>query len=289
MDVIGESMKPLIVLQTDFSLDWPFVATMKGVIKQIDRELEIIDGSHTITQFSILEGSQQLNYMEPFFPKGTIFVSVVDPGVGTSRKASVAKLKDGNIVITPDNGSLSHVVDSVGVDKIYEISPEYRYQGTEAVSVFHGRDIFGYVAALLASGKVELEKIGKEYAIDDIVLLDPIYLRAKVETKEITGIVSNVSDPFGSIVFNILTQDFNDIGYRMGENIHITLKENDHIYFDQDVYYGDSFGSVGLLEPILFNSSSNYISLGLNQGSFKNQYHIKAGKNFTVEIKEACD
>ncbi|MCD7839449.1 MAG: SAM-dependent chlorinase/fluorinase [Erysipelotrichaceae bacterium] len=280
-------MKPCIVWQTDFSLDWPFVATMKGVCRQVDETIDIIDSSHTIEKFNVLEASQQLDYVEPFYPKGTIYVSVVDPGVGTDRKASVAKLVDGNYVVTPDNGTLTHLYYHVGIAEIREIDPRLRYKGTENVSVFHGRDIFAYVAAKLASGQISYEEVGKTYSIDDIVLLDYQYLHSHVTTSEIDGIVSNVSDPFGSIVFNVLTEDFKRVGYQEGDNVHMTLSYQDQVYFDKDVLYEKSFGFVGIGEPILFNASSNYMSLGLNQGSFKDKYNVHAGMDYQVHISKA--
>ncbi len=278
-------MKPCIVWQTDFSLDWPFIATMKGVCKQVDPELELIDSVHTIEKFNVLEASQQLNYVEPFWTKGTVFVSVVDPGVGTPRKASVALLKDGNYVVTPDNGTLTHVFHNVGVEAIREIDETVnRYQGTEAVSVFHGRDLFAYVAAKLASGKITFEEVGPSYPVEDIILLSSEYLRANVTSNDVHGIISNVSDPFGSIVFNVLTDDFVNVGYEEGQMIHITLENSDGVFFDQNVPYAKSFGFVEVGEPVIFNSSSNYISIGLNQGSFKAKYSVKAGLDWKVHM-----
>lgn len=281
-------MLPCIVWQTDFSLDWPFIATMKGVCKQVDPALECIDSTHTIEKFNVLEASQQLNYVEPFWPKGTVFVSVVDPGVGTPRKASVALLKDGNYVVTPDNGTLTHLYYNVGILEIREIDESvHRFQGTEAVSVFHGRDLFAYTAAKLASGKITFEEVGVKYDIDKIVLLDHQFLRASVENEYVQGIVSNVSDPFGSIVFNILTEDFVRVGYQEGENIHIILENEEGIYFDDIVPYAKSFGFVDIGKPVIFNSSSNYISIGLNQGNFKLQYHVKAGLSWKVYLEKS--
>lgn len=278
-------MKPCIVWQTDFSLDWPFVATMKGVCKQVDASLECVDSTHTIEKFNVLEASQQLNYVEPFWPKGTVFVSVVDPGVGTPRKASVALLKDGNYVITPDNGTLTHMYYNIGIEAIREIDEtKNRYQGTESVSVFHGRDLFAYTAAKLASGQITFEEVGESYSLDDIVLLDYEYLKADVKNEDIQGIVSNVSDPFGSIVFNVLTEDFNRVGYHEGDMIHIVLENEQGVYFDENVLYAQSFGFVDIGQPVIFNSSSNYISIGLNQGSFKDVYQVKAGLQWKVQF-----
>ena len=278
-------MKPCIVWQTDFSLDWPFVATMKGVCKQVDASLECVDSTHTIEKFNVLEASQQLNYVEPFWPKGTVFVSVVDPGVGTPRKASVALLKDGNYVVTPDNGTLTHMYYNIGIEAIREIDETKNcYQGTESVSVFHGRDLFAYTAAKLASGQITFEEVGESYSLDDIVLLDYEYLKADVKNEDIQGIVSNVSDPFGSIVFNVLTEDFNRVGYHEGDYIHVVLENEQGVYFDETVPYAKSFGFVDIGQPVIFNSSSNYISIGLNQGSFKDVYQVKAGLQWKVQF-----
>ena len=278
-------MKPCIVWQTDFSLDWPFVATMKGVCKQVDASLECVDSTHTIEKFNVLEASQQLNYVEPFWPKGTVFVSVVDPGVGTPRKASVALLKDGNYVVTPDNGTLTHMYYNIGIEAIREIDEtKNRYQGTESVSVFHGRDLFAYTAAKLASGQITFEEVGESYSLDDFVLLDYEYLKADVKNEDIQGIVSNVSDPFGSIVFNVLTEDFNRVGYHEGDYIHIVLENEQGVYFDENVLYAQSFGFVDIGQPVIFNSSSNYISIGLNQGSFKDVHQVKAGLQWKVQF-----
>ena len=278
-------MKPCIVWQTDFSLDWPFVATMKGVCKQVDASLECVDSTHTIEKFNVLEASQQLNYVKPFWPKGTVFVSVVDPGVGTPRKASVALLKDGNYVVTPDNGTLTHMYYNIGIEAIREIDEtKNRYQGTESISVFHGRDLFAYTAAKLASGQITFEEVGESYSLDDIILLDYEYLKADVKSEDVQGIVSNVSDPFGSIVFNILTEDFNRVGYHEGDYIHIVLENEQGVYFDENVLYAQSFGFVDIGQPVIFNSSSNYISIGLNQGSFKDVYQVKAGLQWKVQF-----
>ena len=126
-------MKPFVVIQTDFSLTWSAVSSMKGVMKIVDPTLQIEDITHDIKNFSPWEASMSLNTVEPYWPKGTVFVSVVDPGVGTSRKASVALLENGNYVVTPDNGALTHLLHRVGVKEIREIDETVnRFKGTEA-------------------------------------------------------------------------------------------------------------------------------------------------------------
>ena len=280
-------MKPSIVWQTDFSLTWGAVNTMRGVVKQIDSELECFDITHDIEQFNILAASRELAFVVPFWPKGTIFVSVVDPGVGTKRRACVAKLKDGNYIVTPDNGTLTHVYYETGIEEVREIDTTInRYKGTEDVSVFHGRDIFAYTAARLASGIISFEEVGPAYPVSEIIIEDYKYVKATVTSTNIKGIVISVLDPFGSIVFNILTKDFIKIGYNHGDVVHVKISHNDKVYFEEGVPYEKSFGYVDLNKPVLFNSSSNYISIGLNQNSFRDTYHIKEGKDWVVELSK---
>ena len=278
---------PTICMMTDFGPDNSSVCTMKGVCSNICSDLITTDITHSVTPFNTWEASSQLKFVVPFWPKGTIFVSVVDPGVGTKRRACVAKLKDGNYVITPDNGTLTHVYYEVGIEEVREIDTTInRYKGTEDVSVFHGRDIFAYTAARLASSIISFEEIGPIYPVNEIIVEDYEYVKATVKSTDIKGIIISVLDPFGSIVFNILTKDFIKIGYNHGDIVHVKISHNDKVYFEADVPYEKSFGYVDLNKPVLFNSSSNYISIGLNQNSFKDTYHIKEGKDWVVELSK---
>jgi S-adenosylmethionine hydrolase len=109
----------------------------------------------------------------PFWPEGTVFVSVCDPGVGTPRKASVAKTSNGYYIVTPDNGTLAPVMDSCGIDEIREIDQTInRYHGNEwsdKSNIFHGRDIFAYCGARVAAGVISFEEVGKAYPVSEIV------------------------------------------------------------------------------------------------------------------------
>ena len=258
---------------------------MRGVCKQVDPTLECVDITHEIEPYNILAGSREIAYVEPFWPKGTVFVSVVDPGVGTSRKACCAKLKDGNYLITPDNGTLTHLYYFVGIEAVREIDETVnRYKGTEDVSVFHGRDLFAYTAAKLASGIIDFEGVGPEYPVEEIVLFPKKMVVAEVSENNVKGIVSSVSDHFGSIVFNIFVSDFKKAGFVHGDLVHVLLSHKDEIIFNQEVLYHKSFGFVPQGEPILFNSSTTYVSLGLNMDSFRDKYQIQAGEDWEIVL-----
>lgn len=279
-------MKPCIVWQTDFGLKWGAVASMRGVCKQVDPTLECVDITHEIEQYNILAASRELIYVEPFWPKGTVFVSVVDPGVGTDRKASVALLADGNYVVTPDNGTLTHVFYEIGIREIREIDESVnRYPGTEHIAVFHGRDLFAYTAARLAAGVITFEEVGPAYPAEEIVIFEEKLIKARMEEDTVKGVVSSVSDPFGSIALNVLSTDFKAGGFAHGDMVHVTLIDQGKVFFDEDVLYAKSFGFVPVGSPILFDSSTNYIELGINQGNFKEKFKVREGQEYILQLK----
>ena len=153
-------MKPLLVYQTDFTYKEGAVAAMYGVAKSVDPTLELITATHDLPQYDAYSASYRLYQYIDFWPKGTIFVSVVDPGVGTSRRACVAKTKNGYYIVTPDNGTLTHVDKYFGIDEVRQIDETINRLHREDngnVSIFHGRDLFGYCAARLASGIITYE------------------------------------------------------------------------------------------------------------------------------------
>ena len=192
--------KPILVFQTDFTYAEGAVSSMYGVVKRVDRELEIFDGTHYIPQYDIWSASYRLLQSLEFWPEGTIYVSVVDPGVGTARRACVAKTASGHVVVTPDNGTLTHLARYVGIVEVREIDETVnRYPGTRGTSVFAGRDVFGYTAARLASGVISWEEVGPSYSVDDIVRLP--MAEPAVADGVVSGIVDIIDPNFGNARF----------------------------------------------------------------------------------------
>lgn len=166
--VRGKAVKPCIAMQTDFGLGGG--GAMYGVCKTVDMELQVYDISHVIPKFNVQRASESLASVLPFWPKGTVFVSVVDPGVGTERRASVARTCNGYYIVTPDNGTLTDVNRKFGIEAIRVIDEKVnRLKGTEKTSIFHGRDLFAYCAARLASGVIDFAGVGPEYPVGEIV------------------------------------------------------------------------------------------------------------------------
>lgn len=281
-------MKAIILLQTDFSNTWGAVASMKGVIKITDPELEIYDLCHDIKSFDPWEASLSLNTTEPYWPAGTVIVSVVDPGVGTSRRASVALLNDGTYVVTPDNGTLTHLKNGVGIAAIREIDEtRNRYHAKEDVSVFHGRDLFGYCAALLASGKISFEEVGKEYPVSEVIECPEYYLKPEINGDQVETWIMTGLKHFGGIQLGITNDAWKHLGYEEGDRVRIRIAHEGTTVFDSIVPFAKSFGFVPKGEPVLYCGSSLYLSLDCNQDNFMSKYGIDTGKDWKVNLAKA--
>ncbi len=282
-------MKPLLhmlVFQTDFGYKDSTVAAMYGVVKAVDRSIEIMDSTHELPQFDIWSASYRLFQALRFWPKGTIFVSVVDPGVGTSRRASAALTQNGYYIITPDNGSLTHVASAYGIAAVREIDEtrnRLHQADTDETAVFHGRDLFGYCAAKLASGQISFEEIGPAYEPREIVTL-PLP-GAIYEDGFAKGTVT-IDDPnFGNLFTSLETRKLLSHGFSYGANVRVTIREEENIRLDRDIRFDTSFGKVLKGEPIVYNNELMMIALAVSQGSFRDQYGIGFGPNWSIELR----
>lgn len=273
--------KPILVFQTDFTYLEGAVSSMYGVVKCVDRELEIFDGTHQIPQYDIWSASYRLNQSVSFWPKGTIYVSVVDPGVGTARRACVAKTMDGHYIVTPDNGALTHVKKYIGIEAVREIDETVnRLPSTRGTSVFHGRDLFGYCAARLASGIIDFEGVGPEYPVDEIVEY-PI-LAPQVQPGLAKGIFE-INDPnFGNLWTNIPLSEFEAAGFHYGDHIHTVVTHQGKTVFDDTVLFEKSFGFAPKGAPIIYNNELMNVALAVSQGSFCDKYGIGYGSDWEV-------
>ena len=278
-------MKPLLVFQTDFSYKETAVSAMYGVVKSVDRELEIFDATHEIPQHDTWSASYRLTQAMTFWPSGTIFVSVVDPGVGTSRKACVAKTADGYYVVSPDNGSLTHLDAWVGINEVREIDESVnRLKGknTEKIGVFHGRDVFAYCAARLASGAITFEEVGPSYPVDEIIR-HPIH-EPKFSEGKAVGIFE-INDPnFGNLWTNFPLDAFLEAGFAYGDTPLLTVRHQGKEVFSERVRFHQSFGFVKKGEPILYNNELMRVSAAVNQGKFSETYHLGYGPGWEVEV-----
>jgi S-adenosylmethionine hydrolase len=135
---------------------------MKGVAMSVSPDLKLFDLTHEIPAYNIWEAAYRLQQTVPYWPAGTVFVSVVDPGVGSARKSVVLKTKSGYFIVTPDNGTLTLIAQSQGIEAIREIDEtKNRRPGSGESYTFHGRDVYAYTAARLAAGVISFEMLAR--------------------------------------------------------------------------------------------------------------------------------
>ena len=267
--------KPLIVFMTDFGTLDDAVAICKGVIKGIAPEAEIIDLTHEVTPFSISEGARLLSRTSQYYPAGTIFLTVIDPGVGTSRRSIVVETKRGQYFVLPDNGLVTQVVDRDGIAGIREITnPNWLLAGSSS-STFHGRDVYSPVAAHLAHGE-DWTQVGPARA--QVTRLD--VPRAVIDAGGIKGLVVALDGPFGNLVTNIEGEDFRKLGYRVGDTVHVAVGSAEF-----RLPFAATFGGVAAGQPLLYIDSRGLVSLAVNQGNFAKQNGITPPVPLTVYSK----
>ena len=257
---------PTIVFMTDFGTVDDSVAICKGVMYGIEPKLRIVDLTHQVTAFSILDGARFLYGATPYYSAGTIFVVVVDPGVGTARKAVVVKSKRGQYFVLPDNGLMTLVEDRDGVEGVREITNRSWMIGAALSSTFHGRDIFSPVGAHLARGE-DWNQVGPE--LKQLVRLD--IKAAKIDERGIAGEVIATDGPFGNLVTNIEADDFLELGYEHGQQVPITLGRA-----QMTIPFVKTFADVPLKKALLYIDSRGHVALAVNQGNFAAAYSIKA-------------
>ena len=174
-----------IVFQTDFGLKDGAVSAMKGVALGVSPDLKLYDLTHEIPAYNIWEAAYRLEQTISYWPAGTVFVSVVDPGVGTDRKSVVVKTKSGHFIVTPDNGTLTLVATSLGIEERREIDESTnRRKGSQGSYTFHGRDVYAYTAARLAAGVITFEQVGKLLPVEIVKIP---YQTAQLNGRTIKG------------------------------------------------------------------------------------------------------
>ena len=274
----------LLVLQSDFGLVDGAVSAMVGVALEESPTLKIHHLTHDITPYNIFEGSYRLFQTVNYWPEGTTFVSVVDPGVGSKRKSVVVKTIQNQYIVTPNNGTLSFIKKHVGIVAIREISEvENRRKNTEHSYTFHGRDVYAYTGAKLASGHITFEEVGPELDIEDIVEIPVV--ETIIENDSVRGAIAILDVRFGSLWTSITREEFYTLKPRFNNRFEVTIYNNDMLVYQNQVTYGKSFADVRIGQPILYINSLYRVGLAINQGSFAKAYNVGVGAQWSIEIK----
>lgn len=276
-------MNQLLVLQSDFGLVDGAVSAMIGVALEEARDLNIHHLTHDITPYHIEEASYRLFQTIDYWPEGTTFVSVVDPGVGSKRKSVVALTKRNQYIVTPDNGTLSYIKDQVvAVREISEVSN--RRANTEHSYTFHGRDVYAYTGAKLASGHISFEEVGPELSVERIVEIPVV--KTTQGPDWVQGVVDILDVRFGSLWTSIKREDFQKLSPDFGDRFEVTIYNNDMLVYQNQVVYGKSFADVRIGQPVLYVNSVYRLGLAINQGSFSKAYNVGVGPQWSIQLKK---
>lgn len=272
----------ILVFQSDFGLRDGAVSAMKGVAISVSADLKLYDLTHEIPTYNIWEAAYRLEQTVPYWPAGTVFVSVVDPGVGTGRKSVVLKTNSGHFIVTPDNGTLTLVAASLGMAEIREIDEAVnRRKDSKKSYTFHGRDVYAYTGARLATGAISFEQIGP--ALPKEVVTIP-YQKAILENGKLKGNIAILDIQYGNIWTNIGADLFNELHPQFGDILHLTIFHNNKKIYVGDAPYSQTFGAVAKGKPLGYLNSLMQLAFALNQGNFANTFHIGSGSEWSVEV-----
>jgi S-adenosylmethionine hydrolase len=274
----------IVIFQTDFGTKDGAVSAMKGVASSVDASLKLYDLTHDIPAYNIWEAAYRLDQTVIYWPVGTVFVSVVDPGVGTTRKSVVVKTKSGHYIVTPDNGTLTLIAQSLGIDSIREIDEvSNRRKNSGASYTFHGRDVYAYTAARLAAKKISFEQVGP---IVNTPVVSIAFQKASLQDNQLKGTIAILDIQYGNIWTNI-NQDywkaFQKITHKKNELIVEIYHQQKQVY-KGNMPFENTFGAVAVGKPLAYLNSLMNLSIALNQGSFAQQFKVQAGNDWTLTL-----
>jgi S-adenosylmethionine hydrolase len=274
----------IVVFQSDFGLKDGAVSAMKGVSMGVSTDLKLFDLTHEIPAYNIWEAAYRLEQTVPYWPAGTVFVSVVDPGVGTTRKSVVLKTKTGHFIVTPDNGTLTLIASSLGIEEVRQIDEVLnRRKNSQESYTFHGRDVYAYTGARLAAGVITYEQVGMKLP-NEVVKIP--YQPAIKDGNILKGTISILDVQYGNIWTNIGSGLFNQLGMHYGDMLHVEIFHNQDKVYSGDLPYGQTFGAVEKGKGLAYLNSLLQLSFALNQGDFAKTYSIQSGNEWRVEVRK---
>lgn len=274
--------QPALVLQSDFGVKDGAVAAMKGVAIGVDPALPIHDLTHEIPAYNIWEAALRLEQTAEYWPPGTVFVSVVDPGVGGERKSVVLRTRSGHYFVTPDNGTLTFVAARLGVEAVREIDEATnRRKSSEHSHTFHGRDVYAYTGARLASGAITFEQVGPELP-PQVVAIE--HQPARYDDGAIDGNIPILDVQYGNVWTNIDRQIFAQLQAVPGDEIEVTIRHGSRIVTRLSAPYLTTFSAAAPGKPLLYLNSLDRVSLALNQASFAEHHHVQSGPSWSIHL-----
>jgi len=274
-----------LVLMTNFGVVDGAVSAVKGVAYSVSPKLLISDLSHEID--GIWDGAYRLFQVAPYWQKGTVFVMVVDPGVGTERRSIVARTKAGHYYVGPDNGLLTLIDETEGVDAVRVIDEKVnRLPGSEASNTFHGRDVFGYTGARLAAGVIGFEQVGPLMPSSQLIRLP--YQRAVLEGTGpggvLKGMIPVLDIHYGNVWSNIPRELVAKAGVKLGDPLRIEFLHDGTVVDTVTAPYTRTFGDVPVGQPMVYINSLLNLSVALNQGDYAKDHKVGWGPGWSLRV-----
>jgi S-adenosylmethionine hydrolase len=273
-----------LVFQSDFGLKDGAVSAMKGVAFEVSPQLKMYDLTHEIPAYNIWEAAYRLYQTSTYWPAGTVFVSVVDPGVGSSRKSVVLRSKSGHYFVTPDNGTLTLIAEQLGIDAVREIDEtKNRRKGSGDSYTFHGRDVYAYTGARLAAGVISFEEVGPELPAE--VIRIP-YQKPLYERSEIKGGIPILDIQYGNVWSNIDLETFKKLQTNFGDSLHVQVFRSDSLIWEEVLPYVKTFSAVPVGKDIAYLNSLLHFSLGINQENFSTRHRVFSGPEWKIVVRK---
>lgn len=280
----AEARTPL-VLMTDFGQADGAVSAMRGVAFTVDPQLNISDLSHQIPTYDIWIAAYRLYQTANYWPEGSVFVTVVDPGVGTERKSIVLKTRNGRYFVGPNNGLYTLIAERDGIAEIREIDEHInRLPGSAESYTFHGRDVYAYTGARLAGGIISFEQVGPQLDPDTLVKI--AYQKADRAGNVLRGNIPVLDVNYGNVWTNIPKSLLDQLSISLGDQIKVRIYHKDKQISSLIVPFENSFGGVKAGKPLAYVNSLLNFSLALNQGDFAKHYRIQSGADWHLEIEK---
>lgn len=279
-------MKKPLVFQSDFGYVDGAVSAMYGVAYGVDPTLLISNLTHEITPYDIWEASYRLIQTVSYWPEGSVFVSVVDPGVGSARRSIAVRSQTGQYIITPDNGTLTHIKRMCGIAEARIIDETTnRLKGSGKSYTFHGRDVYAYTGARLAAGIITFEEVGPQVDPDSVIELPVV--EATCSNDSVYGTIDVLDVRFGSLWTNIPRDLFETLGVSYGSRVEVSIENETRTVYKNILVYAKSFADVYVGEPLVYVNSLDCMAVAINQGSFARAYNIGTGNAWKIRIRKA--
>ncbi len=267
----------VIGFMTDFDVKDDAVGICKAVMDGIAPGVRILDITHQSEPYNIAMGARFLAGSAPYFPKDAVFVVVIDPGVGSTRKAIIAKSGIGQYFVLPDNGLLTLIQDRDRIVEAHEITNPAWMIGSGISSTFHGRDIFSPAGAHLARGE-DFRLAGPALDVAKLVRLE--LQDASIDAAGLHGQVLGTDGPFGNLVLNVPAETFSRLGYKIGDQVPAMLAGKSY-----RIPFVKTFSDVPVGKELFYIDSRGRLSLGINQGNFAVTYKVGEGAELTIPRK----